>query len=249
MSLELSIIIPTYNSSNTIKSALISILQQKFNDFEILIIDACSIDSTLDIVKSFNDERIIIISERDEGVYDAMNKGMRLAKGKWLYFLGSDDELNSNNVLEKVFNVINYNKEICVLYGNVQFNNGLPFWANNNKTYDGEFTFEKLMDQNICHQSIFYKREFIFCNKLSYSLKYPICADWDFNLRAWLKSSFIYIDLIIANFNDGGLSSIQTDNFYKDKDWLIAKCSGKKTRYFYNKVLNYSQLIFKKLKQ
>ena len=69
-----TIIIPTYNSANTIKSAIDSVIMQSFTSFEIVLLDACSSDLTLKIVESFKDKRIKIVSERDKGVYDAMNK-------------------------------------------------------------------------------------------------------------------------------------------------------------------------------
>src|ERR1700722_16529958 len=102
MSNLLSIIIPTYNSQNTILTALQSIVKQSFDDFEIIIVDGLSNDDTVTIVKNFQDDRIKIISELDNGIYDAMNKGIDRAKGDWLYFLGSDDRLYNDTVLEDV---------------------------------------------------------------------------------------------------------------------------------------------------
>src|SRR2546422_844446 len=102
-----SIILPTFNSAAQIATALESILNQTFNDFEILVLDGCSGDNTIEIAKSYKDTRIRIWSEKDEGIYDAMNKGIEKATGKWLYFLGSDDELYNNAILEKVFHKVN----------------------------------------------------------------------------------------------------------------------------------------------
>lgn len=225
-----SILIPTFNSEGTIKIAIDSIVNQLFTDFEILIIDACSSDLTLKIVESFKDKRIKIVSERDKGVYDAMNKGITLAQGEWVYFLGSDDEFNNDKVLFNIYQHLKQNNSINILYGNVFFNSGRPAWASSSNIYDGVFTFEKLLNQNICHQSIFYKKDFIVSNKLSYSLKYPICADWDFNIKAWLKSSFTYIDLVVANFNAGGISSSNiNDDFSK---YRFVKLALYKKQYF-----------------
>jgi len=243
-----TIIIPTYNSANTIKAAIDSVLMQSFTSFEIVLLDACSTDTTIQIAKSFNDTRIIIHSEKDNGVYDAMNKGIALAQGEWVYFLGSDDELNNDKVLFNIYQHLKQNNSINILYGNVFFNSGRPAWASNSNVYDGEFTFEKLLNQNICHQSIFYRRDFIVLNKFKYSLKYPICADWDFNIRCWLKSPFHFIDLIIANFRAGGLSSSSTiDTFPSNRFIKLALYQGqfgkftlllskKYLRYLYNKL-------------
>lgn len=97
-----SIIIPTYNSSATLGQALNSIIEQSFKDFEILIMDGASSDKTVAIAQKINDPRISIYSEPDSGVYDAMNKGIARARGEWVYFLGSDDWLINNTVLDKI---------------------------------------------------------------------------------------------------------------------------------------------------
>lgn len=75
-----------------------SVLYQSHGDFEILIIDGLSMDRTLDVAQSFKDQRIKIHSEKDKGIYDAMNKGISLAKGKWVFFMGSDDRFYSRHV-------------------------------------------------------------------------------------------------------------------------------------------------------
>lgn len=194
-----TIIIPTYNSANTLEAALKSVLEQSFTNFEILIMDGSSTDNTLKIAQSFSDERIRIYSEPDEGVYDAMNKGIDRAEGDWLYFLGSDDTLYDENVL---FNVSIQMDECNFLYGNAYFVYSKAIW-------DGEFTREKLLfERNICHQSIFYKRT-LFDHLGFFNLDFKIYADWDFNMRCFsypkLKPKFV--NLIIAEFDEkNGLS-------------------------------------------
>lgn len=200
-----SIIIPCFNSSKTIGKAIKSVIDQSFKDFEILIIDAVSTDDTVAIVHQFNEPRIKVYSEPDNGIYDAMNKGIALAKGEWLYFLGSDDYVFDNKVFDevKVFILLN---PACVVYGNVQIN-GSAGWARNGEVYAGEFDYDKLLKKNICHQSIFYNREFVLIHNFNFNLRYPVSADWDFNLRCWNKSKFAYLPQVIAVFQAGGLST------------------------------------------
>jgi glycosyltransferase involved in cell wall biosynthesis len=201
---KFSIIIPTYNSAPTIQRSIKSILNQTFEDFEILIMDGKSSDETIEIVKSFKDQRIRFFSEKDKGVYDAMNNGITQCCGEWLYFLGSDDALFNPDVLKIVSNVID-KAEVDVVYGNVKFVND-DNQSIRNKIYDGKFNSGKLFIQNICHQAIFYKKAFV--NRIGYyDLNYPILADYDFNLKAWKKGIFKFIDLIVAEFALGGLSS------------------------------------------
>jgi glycosyltransferase involved in cell wall biosynthesis len=197
-----SIIIPTYNSQRTINRCLDSISCQEFKDFEVLIMDGFSVDDTLKIAGSYNDPRIKIYSENDKGIYDAMNKGIKLVLGQWLYFLGSDDELYDKDVLQKVSKEIK-NENYDFVYGNI-------FSMYSKVIYDGEFTKRKLLtERNICHQAIFYKRD-IFDKLGDYNLEYKIWADWDFNIRCFscTKIKIKYIDLLIAKFNDfDGISS------------------------------------------
>ena len=102
-----SIIIPSFNSEKTILACIQSILLQTFDSYEVLVMDNCSEDSTLEILKLFlNDKRLKIYQEKDTGVYDAMNKGIDKANGEWLFFLGSDDEFFDAEVLKKSYNLL-----------------------------------------------------------------------------------------------------------------------------------------------
>ena len=91
----LSIIIATYNAAKTLPTALDSVLYQTFQDWECIIVDGASKDNTIEIVKSYveRDIRFRYISEPDKGIYDAFNKGWKMAKGEWIYYLGEDDKL------------------------------------------------------------------------------------------------------------------------------------------------------------
>jgi glycosyltransferase involved in cell wall biosynthesis len=208
-----SIIIPTYQSQLSIKYALSSIVSQCFTNFEILIIDALSSDNTLESIKSFKDLRIRIISESDKGVYDAMNKGVTHARGEWLLFLGSDDRLHNNDVLKKVAEFLKSASK-TVVYGDTELEGDVS-WAKGEKIYGGKFSLYRLLRRNICHQAIFYKREFLLKNNLSYNLSYPVSADWDLNLRAWLIQPFQYYPGIISYFTAGGISSGGRDDCFQ----------------------------------
>jgi glycosyltransferase involved in cell wall biosynthesis len=195
-----SIIIPTYNAAQTLSKALESVLSQTCKDLEILIIDNCSTDNSLQTANSFNDERIKIYSANDKGVYDGMNKGIEYAKGEWLYFLGSDDRLYDSKVLTDVIQFIQ--KNTCdVVYGNVV---STRFGG----AYGEVFDTDKMLVENICHQAIFFSKN-VFKKTGKFDLRYKAQSDWDHNMR-WFFSSQIkhaYFDRTIALYNDGGLSS------------------------------------------
>ncbi len=200
-----SIIIPSLNSSRTIRRSLDSIIHQNFLDFEILIIDGNSIDDTISVINSYNDFRIKLFSGFDRGIYDAMNKGLQWAQGNWLYFMGSDDYLHDEFVLSDIQKFITSSRN-KVVYGNVKVH-GETGWANHGELYGGEFEFRKFYKSNICHQSIFYNRGFILENSIKYNLRFPICADWDFNFQCWNQTKFEYTSRVIAVFQAGGISS------------------------------------------
>lgn len=205
-----SIVIPTFNSSSTLSFALESIVDQVYKNFEVLVMDGNSEDNTVQIAKDFNDARIKIISEPDNGIYDAMNKGVALAKGEWLYFLGSDDKFYSNDVLGKV--VSSFRPELEVVYGNVCRIKYMSF-------YDGLFDENKILKRNICHQAIFIKKT-LFIRIGNFNVHYKATADWDHNMR-WLLSpgiQHLFINEVIANYAEGGFSSKFIDvAFEKDK--------------------------------
>jgi glycosyltransferase involved in cell wall biosynthesis len=142
--------------------------------------------------------------ERDNGVYDAMNKAIHRSNGEWLYFLGGDDELYEPHVLSRVMG----SRDAAigdVLYGNVEVI-GNARWAIDGTVYDGHFDLKKLLTRNICHQALFYKAGFVRTIG-DYNIKYAICADWDFNMRCWSKTTFRYLDVIVAKFYAGGSST------------------------------------------
>jgi glycosyltransferase involved in cell wall biosynthesis len=235
-----SIVVPTYNSGRTLSTVLDSILHQDFANFEVLIIDGASKDDTLLIAKQFNDPRIRVLSEPDSGAYNAMNKGIALAKGDWVYFLGSDDKLADNNVLRKVADAITMNT--CeLLYGNVKMV-GEASWAENGAIYDGPFTIEKLVAKNICHQAIFYKKE-VFAKLGLFKEEYKVCADWDFNHRCFASVRCQYVDIIVADFFAGGISTQKNSDKFTNEDFVLNLKDYYKVSYV-NRLFKNSAWIF-----
>jgi glycosyltransferase involved in cell wall biosynthesis len=202
----LSIIIPTFNSAATIGRCLGSIGNQNFTDFEIVVQDGFSTDNTLDIVREFQkaNGQIEVRTERakDRGVYDAMNRAVLRARGTWLYFLGSDDELNDENVLKEAMSPEHVDNN-DVLYGNARAVGDCL--SGHDSIYDGPFNLRKLLRKNICHQAIFYRADLVR-RAGSFNQDYAVLADWDFNLRCWALTGFKYIDLVVAKFYAGGIS-------------------------------------------
>lgn len=225
-----SIIIPTCNSGKTIAACIDSVLHQSFDNYELLIMDGGSTDDTLKIASSYNNNKITIVSEADSGVYDAMNKGIKRAKGKWLYFLGSDDTLYCDIILMKISREIKNNPASKIIFGDV-------FTSDDTIEKFTNYGFVELLDRCICHQAIFYHHS-LFANK-QYSLDYKVCADWDFNMQVFTyKNHPVHIKQLIAKYNLHGLSANWQHNpeylkNFADKKELIIRYKGKLNLYFY----------------
>lgn len=195
--LKISIAIATYNSAIMLRESIDSVLMQNYTNMELIIVDGGSKDGTLSIIKDYaiKNPQIKWISEPDRGVYDAMNKALKIATGDYLLFLGSDDHLISNEVLSGV----TAKMDDCnsVYYGDVYRNA-------RNDLYKGEFTTIKIACENICHQSIFYPQS-VYKNN-DYDLNFPIYADYIYNLRLWNKVRYKYIPICVSYYNCYGIS-------------------------------------------
>ena len=210
-----SIVIPTFNAGQVVGNALESVRTQSCDRVEVIVVDGCSSDNTETVVRSYEDKlNLVYHSEPDRGVYDAMNRGISFATGRWLYFLGADDSLLTSSILEQVARHAR-STEAAVIYGSVRVT-GDTGWAKDGDIYDGEFTTEKLIRKNLCHQSVFYDREFLIKNAGEFNIRYRVCADWDLNLRCWAKTPFSYVDLVVTEFNAGGTSTNAGDTAHHE---------------------------------
>jgi glycosyltransferase involved in cell wall biosynthesis len=209
-----SIVVPTLNMAATLDACLDSIVRQTCSDFEVVLVDGCSTDGTLDIAKSFAPNvgaRLVIHCGPDQNVYDAMNRGVGLSTGAWLLFLGADDTLYEADTLARVATFIGEHEPSDLVYGDV-------IMRSSSSRYAGVFDLDRLLfEQNICHQSIFYRRE-LFASIGPYNLRYRIWADWDFNIRCFSNPALVtrYMDIVVARYNDiSGISMRQDKDFKK----------------------------------
>jgi len=208
---RIAVIIPTFNSEKTLMEALESIAWQSETDVEVVVQDGGSQDGTIALAESFINRlrQISIYQESDLGIYDAMNKALQKASAKWVIFMGSDDRFHNDQVLQQIAEVLDRTKA-DVVYGNARII-GDTGWAKDGDIYDGPFDLYKLLNQNICHQAMFYRREAVLDQVGLYNTRYQKSSDWDYNLRCWAKKPFEYVDLVIADFAAGGFSTRSTD--------------------------------------
>jgi putative colanic acid biosynthesis glycosyltransferase len=207
-----SIIIPIFNSAGTIGRTLKSIFDQKYSDFELIIIDGGSKDNSLEIVRSFENRIAHIISEPDDGVYDAVNKGLNLAVGNWIYILGADDALSNDEVLVKVSQELKGTAKI--VYGDIENLNAVHKKVP--KVHRSSFNRSLLWRNRLHQQSAFYHRS-LFSN-FRFNPEYKVLADYDFHLLLLQKKTEAKrVDLKISLCEAGGLSKNFNFGLYKEE--------------------------------
>ncbi|WDF78713.1 glycosyltransferase family 2 protein [Mucilaginibacter sp. KACC 22773] len=220
---KINIIIVTYNAAATLQKCLDSIYSQRYPAIDIIIIDGLSTDRTVRLLKDNNAHIAYWKSEKDRGIYDAMNKALDHITGEWVYFLGADDELFPE------FSAMAYELKDSsnIYYGSV---------LSNGKKQSGELSPYYMAKGGIYHQTIIYPRA-VF-EKYSFNTKYKIVADNVLNMQCYGDGAFkfVYKDYIIAYFNHRGVSGTNVDYvFEKDKSKLILRYFGIKiwTRYLF----------------
>lgn len=210
--MKISIITSTYNSGKTVKDTLESILNQSYKDIELLIIDGKSKDNTLEIIKQYEklfQGKLHYISEPDKGIYDAMNKGIRMATGDVVGILNSDDLFTSNNVIQKIAEAFEQDSKLDAVYGDVHFVNP------NNLDKCVRYYSSKIFKRNLmklgfmpAHPSFYTRRECF--NKYGlYKTDYKVAADFEFLLRVIYKEkiNIQYLPIDMVTMRTGGAST------------------------------------------
>jgi len=202
---KISIITINLNNAKGLQRTIESVLSQSYTDYEFVIIDGASTDGSVDIIKKKGSKNFYWQSEPDDGIYDAMNKGIRHAKSDYCLFLNSGDILYSPDILEKVIQIGLHDD---IVYGNcvLQQKKG-----SNIQRFPKDLTFYWLFTEYLCHPSTFIKRE-LFNKTGYYNVDRKIVADWEFFLLAIGKHnvSVRFVDIIVSVVEAGGISSSAT---------------------------------------
>lgn len=198
----ISIITVCYNAAGILEKTLHSAINQTYKNFELVIVDGNSKDNTVKVAQKFNQYIGSLISEPDNGIYDAMNKGIKFAKGQWLYFLNAGDAFYSNNILEKIFGSNSYNN-IWLIYGKVETKNeptGINYVTGEPVTIKDFYK-----RYPICHQATFTHKD-AFKNIGFFNTQYKLAADTEWFTRLFLAQAnkAVFIDEIIAYYDIQG---------------------------------------------
>jgi len=208
-----SIIIPTLNNAHTIKSTIQSVIDQSYKNIEIIIIDGGSDDGTIDIINEFlsngqADKAQIKLwgNEKDEGIYDAMNKGIDQSNGEWLLFLGGDDRLYNGNILKEVFS--NDVSGYYLVYGNIEYDN--------NRKHKASFGRMLFLKNTIHQQGAFFNKKCF--DDFRFNTNYKILSDYELNLLLYKKQLPVKkVNCVISKCGSKGISKNVSTALYREE--------------------------------
>lgn len=235
--MKVSIITGTYNSAEFIESCIQSVNNQDYLDIEHIIIDGVSKDNTLELIKNSDSRVVKIVSEPDKGIYDAMNKGLKMATGEIVAILNSDDFYNSNDVVSTVVKKFKEHNLDC-LYGNLYYVNQqnpdiiVRNWAT------GEYNKQKGFQYgwHPAHPTFFAKNR-VYKKYGYFNLDFKIAADFEIMLRLLQKNNIngFYLDSPIVRMRLGGESNKSIKNIIRgNKECMKAfKVNGLKVSALY----------------
>lgn len=215
----LSIITINYNNKDGLQKTIDSVISQTFKDFEWIIIDGGSTDGSKELIEKYSQHITYWVSEPDKGIYNAMNKGIKVAKGEYLFFLNSGDYLVQPNTINQIF----------TQSPNTDFINGNLYILKGNKIirdkgiHSDYITCIDLIRGNLNHQSTFIKK-FLFDLYGFYDERYRIVSDWKFFLYTIgiKEHSIKYLNVDVAYFDATGISSKNLNLVKKERQEILS---------------------------
>jgi glycosyltransferase involved in cell wall biosynthesis len=216
--LQLSIITINLNNCTGLDRTIKRVIDQTYINFEFIVIDGGSTDNSITVIEKYCNRISYWISEKDSGIYNAMNKGIRIAKGEYCMFLNSGDFLYSN---ETLFNIFSIGLTEDIFYGNsIRFSkdNGAGFLI----IEPDNLSLYHFFMKSICHQSTFIKRD-LFMKYGFYNEQLQIASDWEFNLKAIVinNCTIRHLNIPIVYFDAEGLSNRSREQSIKEREIIL----------------------------
>ena len=235
----ISIITVVFNNFELIEKTIQSVINQTYKNIQYIVIDGGSTDGTLDIIKKYKKYIDILIIEKDTGIYDAMNKGIKLAKGNWINFMNSGDTFYSTNTLNDIsFNDYASNSFI---YGKAKiFDSNAKFIKILKPLKANKLNLTLFASRVACHQAVFYNTNI----KFMYPSQYKFLGDL-FSYFEFIKvKPARKLDQIVCNYSLGGTSQINR-NLVEKELWNILREKSGFFRFLYLPTFIYSRLRMK----
>jgi glycosyltransferase involved in cell wall biosynthesis len=198
----LSVITVVYNNVRDIERTMQSVINQTYEAIEYIVIDGASTDGTLEVIKRYESRIARLISEKDKGIYDAMNKGLKLATGDYVIFMNSGDEFYAPDTVQKVFAAAD---DADIYYGETEMvNDERQSLGRRRHAAPKKFTWRSFKyGMSVSHQAIYIKRSLTE----PYDLAYQLSADIDWIIRAAKKAKkIVKVDGYVAKYLVGGMS-------------------------------------------
>jgi glycosyltransferase involved in cell wall biosynthesis len=199
---KLSVITIVYNNVRDIERTVLSVLNQSYSNIEYLVIDGASNDGTMDILRQYESRITKLVSERDKGIYDAMNKGLALATGDYVLFMNSGDEIYSSKTVENIFAS---SDDADIYYGETEmFDDSWQSLGRRRHKAPEAFTWKDFKyGMSISHQAIYIRKSLTE----PYDLTYKLSSDIDWILRAAKKAKkIVNVKAVVAKYLVGGMS-------------------------------------------
>ena len=232
---KISVVTVVYNSEKLIERTLQSVTNQTYTNIEYIVIDGKSTDATPDIIKKFSNKIACLVSEPDHGIYDAMNKGIRLATGDFIIFINSGDRFADNNTLENIFS----NPDAAdsdVVYGDTDITDTEGNILHSRRHRPPENLSWKSFKRGmlVCHQSFIARRTLVN----EYDLNYRCAADFDWCIKILHASKKIHNShLIISLFLEGGQTRKTIVPGLKERFRIMRQHYGLISAVFWNIIL------------
>ena len=224
---KFSIITVTYNAGKVLEDTIQSVVFQTYRNVEYIIVDGGSKDNTLEVAEKYRDRISKVISEPDKGLYDAMNKGIRLATGDYLCFLNAGDELHENETLQKLVHTLKGKELPEVIYGETAIVDEEGHFLHMRRLSAPDTLTWKSFKQGmlVCHQAFIARRE-LAINDL-YDLRYRFSADFDWCIRIMKKAKCLHnTRLTLIDYLKEGMTTRNHKASLKERFRIMAKHYG-----------------------
>lgn len=221
-----SVITVCYNAEATLEDTIQSVITQTYHHVEYIIIDGASTDGTLAIVDRYRDRIARVVSEPDSGLYDAMNKGLRLATGDYLCFLNAGDSFHEDDTLQQMVRTLDSHRQLPdVLYGETALVDGEGHFLRMRRLRAPEVLTWKSFRQGmlVCHQAFFARRELAE----PYDLRYRFSADFDWCIRIMKRAQTLHnTHLTLIDYLDEGLTTRNHKASLRERFRIMARHYG-----------------------
>mgnify|MGYP006342458595 FL=1 len=221
-----SIITVTYHAESVLEETILSVVSQTYHNIEYIIVDGASKDRTLSIVNKYRDKIQAVVSEPDKGLYDAMNKGLKMAKGEYVCFLNAGDTFHEDDTLQLIVHQLNKSNVLPdVIYGETALVDAQRHFVRMRRLQTPDTLNWKSFRQGmlVCHQAFIAKRALAE----TYDLNYRFSADFDWCIRVMKKASLLHSTrLTLIDYLDEGMTTKNRKASLKERFRIMAKHYG-----------------------